>query len=855
MPRSIAPFIVSLLLAVFSGYASAQPSAREMLSTAPASRAAAVSNSAPSIACPSNAEAVGGGILQVSIVVSDPNPEDILVVTLEGLPEGFSATGTTGPSPLAVTISGRMPLGSDASDSLNVTWLVTDGVNPSVEAATAVSVSATPDPNLPQGAGYSAQHVLLWFRGGIVEDAPAGSKGSPDQFAFSVPEISTTLATAGVTQLTRLLPWFDHSSVLTNDIKGNPITLPEDLADLYIADIVDSDVPAAVAVLRTDTLNIRSVDPDYFIGSSSVPPDSTFQPGSLTGFHDAAPALTGAFPDDPFFSQQWHLQNSGDVPGDVPAIAGMDTRAKLAWNRTTGGATSVAVLSTGIDPSHPELSVSPGPNFVSGGSSADDDLKSAGTAAAGVIGAHGNDSLGVAGIDWDASVVSVKVLDANEISLASAAVQGVDWARASGIPIIYCAFRFDYGEDAIAAVFKNAHATGIFLAAGTGLKDEGVVTFPAALSEFTEGVGAITEDGTRWRASTDPTCPNPNGSGSPFGPQVKLSAPGGNRIVTTKRVALGSTYRLGGNCGFAWESGTAGAAACVSGVAALLRSFELSLYGEDIAQVLERTSRDLGPPGKDVDFGFGLVNAAAAIDFVDNGRVVDQGSTTNVYDVGETDTPRFEFEDVPGLVDNQYCTKKHEVRADVQFGHPFVSAPDTWGRKAHSIGWRSQADGSVRNHLAEPAGWAEVVPGSLTRTGCTLRAYVYQVFTCLGVPKGWYPVEPSQVRLAWTAIGWANPTAVGDQTAPAALSITPSPNPVKASGEFRVTLPAATKLALRLYRVDGTLAREIAKGVYPMGTHRFLWETAGGSQLAAGVYFYQLVTDGGRLNGKVMVLR
>lgn len=291
--------------------------------------------------------------------------------------------------------------------------------------------------------------------------------------------------------------------------------------------------------------------------------------------------------------------------------------------------------------------------------------------------------------------------------------------------------------------------------------------------------------------------------------------------------------------------------------AALLRSYALSLYGEDIAQVLERTARDLGPAGKDVEFGYGCVDAAAAIGFVDNSRVVGQGTASNVSDIGETDTPQIFFEDVPGLIDGQYCTKKHEVRANIQFAQPFVSAPAVWGRTAHSTGWRSHPNGATRNHVTEPTGWAEVVPGSVTKDGCTLRAYVYQVFTCLGAPQGWYPVQPSGVRLAWTAIGWANATAVETPESPRVLSLTQSPNPVTRSGEFQVTLPAASQISLRLFRIDGSMVREITKGAYPAGVHRFGWNAAGSRNqpLAAGVYLYRLSTGLGTRNGKVMVLK
>jgi hypothetical protein len=252
------------------------------------------------------------------------------------------------------------------------------------------------------------------------------------------------------------------------------------------------------------------------------------------------------------------------------------------------------------------------------------------------------------------------------------------------------------------------------------------------------------------------------------------------------------------------------------------------------------------------------VDAAAAIAFVDNANVIDQGSSTAIVYDQETDTPHINMNDVPGLTNaTTYYTKKHEVRVSVQFTHPFVSPPTVWGRNAQSIGWRNHPDQDTRQHLQEPAGWAEVVPGSVTRQGCTLRTYVYQAFTSLGVPIGWFPVQASQVSLAWTAIGPANATGVATAESPRVLRILASPNPVGRSGGFNLTLPAASKVSLRIFRVDGTMVRELAKGRYPAGENRIAWDATGGrrERLAAGVYLYHLSTEFGDRSGKILVVR
>jgi len=343
--------------------------------------------------------------------------------------------------------------------------------------------------------------------------------------------------------------------------------------------------------------------------------------------------------------------------------------------------------------------------------------------------------------------------------------------------------------------------------------------------------------------------------GSPYGPQVDLVGAGGNRIVTTKRVATGSYYLLDQtSCRVAWRSGTAGAAGEVAGAAALLRDFQPALWGEDIAQILERTAHDLGPSGRDIFYGEGLIDAAKAIDFINNANVVEQGSTTSVTDLGVSDTPSIRLHGIPGLTDAYYYTKKHTIQATVQFTHPFVSPPAVWGRNAQSVGWRNHPDNDIRWQPEEPAGWCEVV--NVTRDGCTLRTYVYEVYS-INRFEGWYPSQGNQTRLAWTAVGPANATGVAGSGTPRVLRVTPSPNPVSYSGEFRVSLPTPSDVRLRLYRADGRLVRVLADRRYDAGTHSIPWEALGRDhqRLSAGVYLYRLSTNLGARNGKVLVLR
>ncbi len=816
-------------------------------------------NMAPEISAPGGLSSLEGGILEVTVSATDPD-NDNLTLAPENVPEGFTVVSQNGAGTAQITLSGRLPI--DASDEgyLELGWVASDGVNAAVHATTQVQVEELTMPDLGASFGYAQSRVLVRFRPGVVTGSPASGKGATEEFSFATEQATEALATAGVTNLEQLLPGF---SVNATDIHGNPITLPEDLSDLYVADLVDSSVAAAVAILRTDSLDIRNAEPN-FIGLSCRHREASEQSlVSLPPSFKLAPAWGTTVPNDSLFGHQWWLRNTGQVPGGFP---GMDIRASGAWNVTTGGSGSayVAVLSTGIDGSHPDLGYSSsGPNFISGsGSAEDDDPLSEGTADAGIVGGRGNNVKGIAGANWHPSLAMVKMLDANGQTVESAFIQSINWARQNAFPVAYPNVHFLNQSDNMAAAVKNAHASGMLLVAPTGVEDSDAPFWPASYGRLVEGVGAVTESGARWRNSTDLICPVADGLGSNFGThQVKLAGPGGNRIVTTKRTSLGSYYDIQGGCYYAERAGTAGAAAAVAGVATLVQSMALNLSGEDLAQILEHTARDIGGAGIDPDFGFGLVDAEAAVGFLNNANVVDRGSTSSVVNLGIVGTPQIRLIDVPPPADasTNYNTKQYEIRANIVFSQPFVSPPTVWGRNANSIGWRNHPNNSTRRHLEEPVGWCEVVPGSVTRTGCTLRTFVYDVYTALGGHLAWYPVQPngSNITLAYTAVGPANATGVEASAAPQVFKVAQQPNPLVSKGEFSLALPAGTRVRLGVYDVGGRLVRQLANGFFPPGVHRIPWSVSDpkGPRLATGVYFYKLSSGLGERSGKVLVVR
>jgi subtilisin family serine protease len=128
-------------------------------------------------------------------------------------------------------------------------------------------------------------------------------------------------------------------------------------------------------------------------------------------------------PNDPDFSSQgWSMADPG-----FPS----------AWNTTTGSGIVVAVVDTGVDATHEDLSgaVLPGYNFVAGNTDTDDDYGH-GTEVAGVIAGRGNNGLGIAGICWSCKILPVKVLDSSGVGYDSDIANGVEWAADHGAQVI-----------------------------------------------------------------------------------------------------------------------------------------------------------------------------------------------------------------------------------------------------------------------------------------------------------------------------------------------------------------------------------------------------------------------------------
>jgi len=276
-------------------------------------------------------------------------------------------------------------------------------------------------------------------------------------------------------------------------------------------------------------------------------------------------------PNDPYLGSEWHLNKIG---------------AGTAWDVGQGAGVTIAIIDTGVDGTHPELGAKmvAGWNFYDNNSNTAD-VQGHGTAVAGAAAATTNNGTGVAGVSGLAKIMPIRVTDANGYTYWSTVASALNWAADNGARVANVSFGGVSGSSTVQAAADYMRSKGglVVAAAGNNGIDEHITP---TTSLITVSATDSSDTKTSW---------------SSYGDFVTIAAPGQDIWTTTK----GGGYQ-------AWW-GTSLATPVVSGVIGVLMSSNLSLTNSQIEKLLYSSATDLGAAGRDSYYGYGRVNAAAAV--------------------------------------------------------------------------------------------------------------------------------------------------------------------------------------------------------------------------------------------------
>lgn len=355
----------------------------------------------------------------------------------------------------------------------------------------------------------------------------------------------------------------------------------------------------------------------YLIKSLNLDPDvATAAPN-----HIRRPLLV---PTDPLYSYQWHY----------PLI-----NLPQAWDQSTGANVVVAVIDTGVALGHPDLQgqltsgydfirspanagdgdgIDPDPNDPGDRSNPDGSSSFHGTHVAGTVAAVTGNDIGVAGVAFRAKVMPLRAVgrfggsayDIEQAVLFAAGLPNdsgtVPPRRADVINISLGGTGFSAADQ---AVYDQARAAGVVIVAAAGNDANSIPFFPAAYP------GVIGVSAVDIAKSLAPY--------SSFGPWVSVAAPGGNTardlngdgkpdgVLSTVATDTGGTLV---NDYVIWQ-GTSMATPHLAGVMALMKSVAPNLTPRELFTLLAdgALTEDLGAPGKDDQYGYGLINAEKAV--------------------------------------------------------------------------------------------------------------------------------------------------------------------------------------------------------------------------------------------------
>lgn len=306
-------------------------------------------------------------------------------------------------------------------------------------------------------------------------------------------------------------------------------------------------------------------------------------------------------PNDPLFSSLWGLRNTGQSGGQVD----FDMDADEAWDITTGSSSvKVLIIDTGVQQDHPDINQLPGRDFTSESASNPfggpvNQWDRHGTPVAGAVSASMNNGIDTVGIAPGVKSVSARCFISSNSSGSwtgnySWTADALNWAAAEGVRVTNNSNGYGGTSAAVALAYENTKAGGMVHFASAGNDAVSNLGYPANL-DTVNGVAASNRFGSR-------------ASFSQWGTGLAFTAPGESILLPDRTGAAG--YSAGNTSSM---NGTSFSSPYTAGVAALIVSVKPEVTPSEIETVMRQTCVDMGTAGYDTNYGWGHVNAGAAV--------------------------------------------------------------------------------------------------------------------------------------------------------------------------------------------------------------------------------------------------
>ncbi len=442
--------------------------------------------------------------------------------------------------------------------------------------------------NAEDGMNYSKSTLIIKFKAGTELLAGAREltpKNYHDRLVFSDPRVETSSGS-----LSRFMEKNFIRSIWAAKPDADLSPLPGGMERIFIIELFNLAPIESIQFRIAGNPQIEYAEFDHI--------------GSLSG-QPSAQSFT-IIPNDPSFTSQWGLRNTGQVINSIAGTPGGDINAVNAWDITTGSSNlKIAVLDSGIPLGHPEFAgrLLQGYDYANNDNNPTDD-HGHGTNVASIIGAKGNNNSLMAGVNWNCKIIPIKILAADGTGFYSWWVSGITYAVDNGAKVLNMSVGGSSTNAALSDAVIYAQNNGRIVVACMMNNNNNVTYYPAGFANVIS-IGATNNRNQR----AVPFC---WGGGSSFGPHIDFAAPG--------EMILGLNHNNQNSTNY-W-CGTSQATPMTVGTISLMLSVDSTLTLSQIYNTLKASARDqVGPPGEDTPgfdnyFGWGLINARGALDLL-----------------------------------------------------------------------------------------------------------------------------------------------------------------------------------------------------------------------------------------------